>query len=136
MDLSSHARVIIGIMLITLPGVEYGGYTILRRLKSQGVYSEWKQGPYFRAGHAHAGVFLIIGMLAQILIDGVHYADPLAYALRVGFMLPPILVPIGYFAGAPGETGGPKPILRLVYIGALSLGISAVVLGVGLVFGL
>jgi hypothetical protein len=136
MTLSSHARIIIGIMLITFPAVEYGGYTLLRRLKGQSGYIEWKQGPYFRAGHAHAGVLLIVAIVAQILIDTTHFTDPFAYILRVGFMLPPILMPIGYFAGAPDDSGNPKPILRLVYVGAISLAISTLVLGIGLVLGL
>ena len=137
MTLSLQARIIIGIMLITIPTVEFGGYFLLSRLKKQSGYSDnGVQGHYFRAGHAHAGVLLILAMLAQIFVDGVHFADPLAYVVRVGFMLPPILMPIGFFLGAPGADGKPKALVHLIPVGALSLAFGTVVLGVGLVFGL
>jgi hypothetical protein len=40
----------------------------------------------------------------------------------------------GFFLGAPGADGKPKPLLRLVYAGGLLLAVSTVVLGLGLIF--
>lgn len=136
MDISNEARIIIGVMLITIPTVEFGGAFLLSRLRRQSGYSEsGVQGHYFRAGHAHAGVLLILGILAQLLIDRVNFAPALGYAVRVGFILPPILLPIGFFLGAPDETGKTKPLLASIYIGAAALAVSTVVLGLGLIFG-
>lgn len=135
MNFSNEAQVIIGIMLITIPFVEYGGVFLLSRLRKQTGYSDnGVQQHYFRAGHAHAGVLLILAIIAQVLVDQTSFAPGLAYAVRAGFFLAPILIPAGYFLGAPGADGAPKPLLTLVYIGAILLAISTVVLGLGLIF--
>lgn len=135
MNFSDQARIIIGIMLITIPTIEFGGSFLLSRLRKQVGYSEdGVQGHYFRAGHAHAGVLLILGMLAQIFVDQTNFAPGLAYAVRAGFFLPPILMSAGFFLGAPGADGKPKPLLSLVYIGAILLALSTVALGLGLIF--
>jgi hypothetical protein len=135
MNFSDQARIIIGIMLITIPTVEFGGVFLLSGLRKQSGYSEnGVQGHYFRAGHAHAGVLLILGIIAQVLVDQTSFAPGLACAVRAGFFLPPILISAGFFLGAPGAEGKPKPLLTLVYIGGILLALSTVVLGLGLVF--
>ncbi len=133
MILSQEARFFAGLMLITIPTIEFGGYFLLSRLRKQSGYTEnGVQGHYFRAGHAHAGVLLILALVAQILIDGTNFAPLLGLVLRGGIALPPILMPVGFFLGAPGADGKIKPLFRLIYVGALSLAISAVVIGIGL----
>jgi hypothetical protein len=135
MNFSNEARIIIGIMLITIPTVEFGGVFLLSRLRKQSGFNEnGVQGHYFRAGHAHAGVLLILGIIAQVLVDQTSFALGLAYAVRAGFFLPPIMISAGFFLGAPGVEGKPKPLLTLVYIGGILLALSTVVLGLGLVF--
>jgi hypothetical protein len=46
------------IALISLPTVMYGGYSLLRLMKTDRL-DEFRQ-TYFRAGHAHAGVLLVM----------------------------------------------------------------------------
>lgn len=48
------------VVLVSLPTVMYGGYTLLRLL-GQGRLSAF-QVTYFRAGHAHAGVLLVFAL--------------------------------------------------------------------------
>ena len=52
------------IALFSLPTVMYGGYSLLRLLKARKL-NEF-QLTYFRAGHAHAGVLLV---LALVVLD-------------------------------------------------------------------
>jgi hypothetical protein len=58
MQLSHVTRVTSGILLITIPAVQYGGYTLLRSLMGSDQ-SGYMENPlrqnFFRAGHAHAG---------------------------------------------------------------------------------
>ena len=137
MDISAEAQTIIGIMLITIPTIEFGGAFLLSRLRRQQGYGEsGVQGHYFRAGHAHAGVLLILAIIAQVLVDLTSFASGIAYAVRAGFFLAPILFPIGYFLGAPGADGNPKPLLNAVYLGGILLGLSSLALGVGLITNL
>ena len=134
MELSSEARNVIGWIIITIPTIEFGGGFLLYRLRTQS--GGRLQSSYFRAGHAHAGVLVILAILGQMLVDVAGYTAPAAPALRVGFFLAPILVSAGFFLGAPsGDSPKPGRLIGLVYIGAVVLALSAVGLGVGLVFG-
>ena len=53
-------RVYAVIVLVALPTVMFGGYSLLRLL-GQGRLSAF-QLTYFRAGHAHAGVLLVLAL--------------------------------------------------------------------------
>jgi hypothetical protein len=131
--ISNEARNVIGWIIITVPTIEFGGVFLLyllRKQKPNGLKSV-----YYRAGHAHAGVLVLLSILAQLLIDVAHFASPGSGLLRIGFFLPPILISAGFFLGAPGESGKPGPLLNLVYLGAALLAVSSLALGIGLVFG-
>jgi hypothetical protein len=136
MNLSSEARIVIGIMIITLPTIEFGGTFLLSQLRKSTVIKSDTMGAYFRAGHAHAGVLVILGIIAQLLIDTVTLSSPLTWGLRIGFFAAPVLISAGFFGGAPVEGKEPRPLIRLVYAGALVLAISTIGLGLAMVFGL
>ncbi|OLB67224.1 MAG: hypothetical protein AUI10_00600 [Actinobacteria bacterium 13_2_20CM_2_72_6] len=55
------------IALFSLPTVMYGGYSLLRLLSARKL-SEF-QVAYFRAGHAHAGVLLILSLVVLDVLD-------------------------------------------------------------------
>jgi hypothetical protein len=55
------------IALISLPTVMFGGYTLLR-LFTRDRLNQF-QGNYFRAGHAHAGVLLILALVVLDIMD-------------------------------------------------------------------
>jgi len=56
--MTREARMVSGIVLITVPTIQYGGYFLLTSLMNKG--SGYMENPlrqnFFRAGHAHAGV--------------------------------------------------------------------------------
>jgi Ni,Fe-hydrogenase I cytochrome b subunit len=52
---------------IALPAVMYGGYALLGLL-ARGGLSDF-QLTYFRAGHAHAGVLLLLALLYHIYLE-------------------------------------------------------------------
>ena len=134
MNLSNAAKLMSGIMLITVPTIEFGGTFLLKILSGTGPNLTEFQKSMFRAGHAHAGVLLILGMLAQIFVDNAKLGDDLAWAVRIGFGLAPILVSGGFFGGGMG-TEKPAGLVLLLYAGALILALSVVTLGVGLIRG-
>ena len=63
-----------GIILITVPTIQYGGYFLLTSLMDKG--SGYMDNPlrqnFFRAGHAHAGVIVILSLVCQILADAAY----------------------------------------------------------------
>jgi hypothetical protein len=56
--MTREARIMSGIILITVPTIQYGGYFLLTSLmtKGSGYIDNPLRQNFFRAGHAHAGV--------------------------------------------------------------------------------
>jgi hypothetical protein len=55
-------RLISGILLITVPTIEFGG-TFLLLFGKEPQFTDFQRS-MFRAGHAHAGVLVIIALVA------------------------------------------------------------------------
>lgn len=53
---------------IALPTVMYGGYSLLRLINQGGALTPF-QATWFRAGHAHAGVLLLMSLLYFLFLD-------------------------------------------------------------------
>ena len=88
---------------------------------------------FFRAGHAHAGVIVILSLVCQILADGAVLPSPLRWAGRIGVPLSAILISSGFFFSmlSPTATQANGAIV-LIYAGAVVLALAVVTLGVGL----
>ena len=61
------------IVLISLPTVMFGGYALLDLLSKEKL-TEF-QRTYFRAGHAHAGVLLVMTLVALAVLDRTEFGD-------------------------------------------------------------
>jgi hypothetical protein len=124
-----------GIILITVPTIQYGGYFLLTSLmnKSSGYMDNPLRQNFFRAGHAHAGVIVILSLICQILADAAALPGSLLWSVRIGVPLAAILISAGFFFSvlAPNatEVGG---AVSLIYIGAAILAFAVVTLGLGL----
>ncbi len=59
-------KILTGIALISLPTVMFGGFSLLRLLTANRL-SDF-QIRYFRAGHAHAGVLLVLALVVLDLL--------------------------------------------------------------------
>jgi hypothetical protein len=88
-----------GIILITVPTIQYGGYFLLTSLmdKGSGYTNNLLRQNFFRAGHAHAGVIVILSLVCQILADAAVLPSPLVWFVRIGVPLSAILISIGIF---------------------------------------
>lgn len=134
MNISDAARIMLGLTLILVPTIEYGGYFLLTQLGRNTIIKSDLQRSYFRAGHAHAGVLVLLALVGQLLVDATTLAEPLAWGVRIGLFIAPMLVSGGFFGAAPRESGAPGRLVVLIYAGALVMALSLVVLGFGLLF--
>lgn len=132
--MSGAIRMVAGVILITVPSIQYGGYFLLTSLmnRQSGLDNPLRQN-FFRAGHAHAGVFVILSLVCQILVDAASLPDSLAWLVRIGVPLAAILIPAGFFLSmaSPAATA-PNGMVRLIYTGIFVLAFSVLTLGVGL----
>jgi hypothetical protein len=133
--MTREARTMAGIILLTIPTIQYGGYFLLTSLvdRKSGYMENALRQNFFRAGHAHAGVFVILSLVCQILADSAALPEPLLWLARIGAPLAAILIPMGFFLSmtSPSATQ-PNGLVSLIYVGIVALAGSAVTLGIGL----
>lgn len=133
--MTRDARLMSGIILITIPTIQYGGYFLLTSLmnKSSGYMDNPLRQDFFRAGHAHAGVIVILSLVCQLLADAAMLPDALVWLARLAVPLAAILIPIGFFFAVlrpnASEAGS---AVNFIYVGAISLAVGVLTLGVGL----
>ena len=138
MKLSREAKLVSGITLLGIPMIMLGGMSLLAALTEGAAGTvivplepggtEWALG---RAGHAHAGVWAILAVLLQVLIDAARLSRPMMWLARLG-------APLGAAALSSGLLGlAFFPASRwLLYLGALSMALSLLLTGAGLLRGL
>jgi hypothetical protein len=125
-----------GIILITVPTIQYGGYFLLTSLmsKSSGYMENPLRQNFFRAGHAHAGVIVILSLVCQILADSAVLPSPLVWFVRIGVPLSAILISAGFFFSMlPPAASKPSGAVKLIFAGAVVLALSVITLAVGLI---
>jgi hypothetical protein len=129
-------RRLAGILMVVLPTVMFGGISLLAFLTGAEpgyIDNPVRQG-LWRAGHAHAGVWLVLSL---VLLRYVDEADLSPAARRFASLAAPIaaiLVPAAFFLSvlSPQATE-PNGLINLAYVGALVLAAGVVTLGVGLI---
>lgn len=134
LSLSDNAKLVAGITLLAVPTIMYGGITLLGLLMdgaagmAPGSMSlDETQTALWRAGHAHAGVWMIFSLLLQLLIDGTNLGKGTEWTARITAPLAAVLTSAGFF-GLAFLSG----FQWLLYLGGLCLVISVVITGVGL----
>jgi hypothetical protein len=133
--MTREARLMSGIILITVPTIQYGGYFLLTSLmnKSSGYMENPLRQNFFRAGHAHAGVIVILSLVCQLLADAAVLPIPLLWFVRIGVPLSAILISAGFFFSVlPPTATQASGAVSLIYAGALILAVGVVTLGIGL----
>lgn len=133
--MTREAKMMSGIILITVPTIQYGGYFLLTSLMNKG--SGYMDNPlrqnFFRAGHAHAGVIVILSLICQMLADGATLPIPLLWLVRIGVPLSAILISSGFFFSVlPPDVTQASRAVSLIYAGALVLAVAVITLGIGL----
>ncbi len=139
MTIQSLAELLAGIFLLSLITVESGG-AFLIRVGTGGVAANALQKSFFRAGHAHAAVLLVLSLANIALLAGA--ALPLWLFLVAGILpaAAALLMPAGFFLSVLGkDPAKPTRHIALVWIGgavlAVGLGFSGISLIVAAVGG-
>jgi|SRR6266850_609099 len=134
MALSYEAKLLSGITLLAVPTIMYGGWTLLGILThgavapmARGLNLNETQWALWRAGHAHAGVWVLLSLVVQILLDSARLSSGLRWLARISAPLAAVAMSAGLFGVAF------VPAFRwLLYLGAISLAVSVILTGIGL----
>lgn len=133
--MSSASRRLAGILLIVLPSVAFGGVSLLRMLVGDPDYMENQlRQDLWRAGHAHAGVLLVLSLILLRYVDEANLSERLKAFVRSAVPVSAILLPLAFFLSvvSPDATE-PNALINLAYIGAVLLMAGVFILGVGLI---
>jgi hypothetical protein len=132
--MTRESRRVAGALLVILPTVMIGGVSILSLLITDPAYARNPlRQDLWRAGHAHAGVFLILSLVALRYVDETELGAGMKWFARLAIPSAAILIPAAFFLSVlrPDATE-PNGLIALAYIGALVLAAGVIVLGVGL----
>ena len=133
MTLSS--RRLAGLLLVLFPTVIFGGASLLRMLieGTAGYVDNPLRHDLWRAGHAHAGVLLILSLVALRYVDDAALPEGWKDFVRHGVPAAAILLPVAYFLSVlPSDATEPNRLIYLAYVGAAVLAAALLTLGVGL----
>ena len=130
-----ESRCLAGVLLVVLPTVMFGGASILSLLIGDPSYM---QNPLrqnlWRAGHAHAGVWLILALVALRYVDEANLSNAMKWFVRSSIPIAAILVPAAFFLSVLSpDAKAPNGLIYFAYVGAVLLALGVLVLGVGLV---
>jgi hypothetical protein len=131
-DASRHTA---AILLIVVPTVEFGGVSLLRMImgRDPGYMDNPVRRHLFRAGHAHAGVWIIFALVGLLYLDQAGLSDGMKGLVRFGFAAAPILMPLGMFLSVVSPRAEkPNKLIYLTYAAGLCLAVATVILGIGL----
>lgn len=133
--LSAHDVILIGILLLALVTVESGGYFLTRVVRGHVPVNSLQLG-FFRAGHAHAAVLLVLSIAILAVIGHADLDGFWLWLARVGVPIAAILMPAGFFLSVTGkDPERPNRLIVLLWIGVAVLTASLITAGVGLIAG-
>jgi hypothetical protein len=134
--MSKESRMLAGILLVVIPSVMYGGLTLLHLLTRNiaGYADNPLRQNLWRAGHAHAGVYLILSLVMLRYVDEAALSPFWKWLARTGAPIAAILIPAAFFLSviSPAATQ-PNGLLNLAYVGAVFLAGAVLSLGIGLI---
>ncbi len=118
--LSTSTSTTAAIVLLTVVFIAYGGTFVLKVTRGQAPANELQRS-FYRAGHAHAGVLVILGLVVNLYVD-LAGASGLWRTLSGGVLWAAILMPAGFFLAVIGsDPQRPNRLIALLWVGAASL---------------
>ncbi len=130
--LSDASRELAGILFLALVTVETGGLYLLKVVRGRAQVTPFQE-KFARAGHAHAGVLLVLALICQPFVDATELSGGWEWVARSGVAVSALLMPGGFFLSSMGRgRTEPNRLIVLVLGGATLLAVSLATIGVGL----
>jgi hypothetical protein len=136
--MSDASRLVAGLLLVLVPTVEIGGAALLWMISRRipGYLDNPVRQALFRAGHAHAGVLVILALVGILYVDHTGLSADTQALVRWLLFAAPLLFSMGFFFSVlPPRAERPNGLIVLTYAGAACLAIGVLILGVTLLRG-
>ncbi|MGP6174177.1 hypothetical protein [Corynebacterium sp. A21] len=127
--LTRPSRIAAGILILTILGIEAGGGYVLQLTQGNLPATEF-QLTFARAGHGHAGVLVILGLVSILLCDAAKIRGLRGHISRWAVPAAAVLLPAGFFLSSIGAGATePNALYFLIFLGAATLAIGLLTLG-------
>lgn len=132
-QLSTASQTTAGVVLLTILFIEFGGWFMTRIVRGHVPMTDFQKA-FARAGHAHAGVLVTLGLVGLILADATSLEGWAGTVARSGIPVAAALMSAGFFFSSMGrgEITRPNRFIWLIWLGAASLAAGVLALGIGL----
>lgn len=121
-----------GANLLIVLTIAFGG-TFLLRVSTGGVPTNDLQKSFFRAGHAHAGVLVLLGLVVRLFLVDPRVPD-WSRLLGDGVLYAAVLMSAGFFLSVTGrDPQRPNGMIALLWVGVAALVVGLVGAGAGLI---
>jgi hypothetical protein len=112
--MTSQSRRVAGIVLIVFPTVVFGGVSVLTLLVHDPTYADNAlRQALWRAGHAHAGVLLLLTLVVLRYVDETGLSEGTRWYVRLAVPAAAVLLPIAFFLSVLSPDGHPTDPARL-----------------------
>lgn len=134
-ELTDPARITAAVVLLTVVGIESGGIFLVRVVSGRVPATDFQRA-FYRAGHAHAGVLVTLGLVCLVLSHATSLGGIAGWLASSGVLVAAALMSGGFFAASagPGRTR-PNRWIWILWLGAAFLAAGVVSLAVGLLAG-
>ncbi|MDQ3739274.1 MAG: hypothetical protein M3337_08920 [Actinomycetota bacterium] len=127
------SRRLAGALLIVLPTVVVGGVSLLGLIDNPAYRDNELRQDLWRAGHAHAGVLLVLALVALRYVDEAHLSARARWFARHSIPASAVLLPVAFFLSVTdADATEPNVVINLAYVGAVLLTGGLLTLGTGL----
>ncbi len=133
--MAPQTRRLAGILLVLFPTVALGGGSLLTMIVGDipGYLDNPVRQDLWRAGHAHAGIMLIIALVVLRYVDETNLRGGWLWLARTGVPIAAILMPAGFFGSVLlPEATEPNALIALVPLGGLFLVAGVLTAGIAL----
>src|ERR1700694_1365653 len=105
--MSRESRMLAGILLVVIPTVMSGGLSLLSFLtrETAGYVDNPLRHDLFRAGHAHAGVYIVLSLVMLRYVDEAALSPFWKWLARTDAPIAAILIPAAMFLSVASPTG-------------------------------
>lgn len=130
------------VAVLSIVTVEIGGWTLLTILGGRDTLDaderkHWFRFRFFRAGHAHAGVLLVLSLVYFLYLERTDYSSGMQWIAGVLLLAGVLSQSGGFFLHMGiGEENRPSAGTTLTRVGAILIAVALVILAIGLIAAL
>lgn len=122
------------VSLLSIVTVEFGGHALLRFITTDRETLGEMRERFFRAGHAHAGVLLVLSLVYFLYLPRAGFSTGVQWVWGIALMAGVLAQSGGFFLHLwLGKPGARSPGTAVTRVGALLIAAALVALAVGLI---